>query len=138
MDCVFCKIIDGQIPSTKVYEDDVVVAFMDISQVTDGHLLVVPKVHSKNFLEIDEETLSHLTLVAQKLAKAMMKALPGIKGMNIVNNCGEKAGQAVMHYHLHLIPRYDNDTYVVRGVDHSDNIDFAKLSEIANNIKNNL
>ena len=138
MDCVFCKIINGDIPSTKVYEDDIVVAFMDISQLTSGHLLIVPKKHYKDFLEIDDETLAHLQKVAKRVAIAMKKALKGCVGFNIINNCGEGAGQAVLHYHLHIVPRYENDGFVLKGIDHSDNIDFAKLASLANDIKNNL
>ena len=138
MDCVFCKIIKGEIPSTKVYEDDRVIAIMDISQVTEGHTLVIPKKHYKDFIEIDSEDLKYLTEIAQKIGKSMMKNLKGIKGLNIVNNCGEKAGQAVMHYHLHIIPRYENDTYSIKGIDHSDNIDFKKLSDLAEEIKKDI
>lgn len=138
MDCVFCKIINGEIPSTKVYEDDLVVAFMDISQITDGHTLVVPKQHFTNFLDIDSNVLTHLNIVAQKIAQAMMKSLDGIKGINIINNCGEKAGQVVMHYHLHLIPRYDNDGFSINHLDNSNNINFDKLAKIAKSINSNI
>ncbi|MDY4788403.1 MAG: HIT family protein [Bacilli bacterium] len=138
MDCLFCKIINGEIPSTKVYEDDLVVAFMDISQITDGHTLVVPKQHFTNFLDINSNVLAHLNIVAQKIAQAMMKSLDGIKGINIINNCGEKAGQVVMHYHLHLIPRYDNDGFSINHLDNSNNINFDKLAKLAKSINSNI
>jgi len=114
--CIFCKIIRGEIPSYKVYEDNDVVAFLDISQATKGHTLVVPKIHSSNLIDIDTVTLSKVMIVAQKIATSMMKTLDGIKGINIVNNCGEDAGQSVMHFHVHVIPRYSKDDFVMHGL----------------------
>ena len=106
--CVFCKIINNEIPSYKVYEDDVCVAILDISQATIGHTLVIPKKHFDNILDLDEDVASHLIKVTQKIAKKIAK-LDNVKGLNVLNNCGEKAGQSVNHFHIHIIPRYDND-----------------------------
>lgn len=133
--CIFCKIVLGQIPSYKVYEDDDIVAFLDISQATKGHTLVVPKHHSSDLLHIDATTLSKAIVVAQKIASAMMKSLDGIKGVNIVNNCGAAAGQSVMHFHIHVIPRYSSDDFVMHG---SNPGNVSDLSIISATIKDNI
>ncbi|WP_416325831.1 HIT family protein [[Eubacterium] hominis] len=111
--CIFCSIVNNEIPSSKVYEDDLVLAFLDISQVTKGHTLVIPKQHYANFMECDGEVLQHLMMVAQKLSKQIMKAT-GAAGMNILSNVNEVAGQSVPHFHIHLIPRYsEQDACVI-------------------------
>lgn len=104
-DCVFCGIVAGSIPSTKVYEDERTYAFMDIAPATDGHLLVVPKSHAKNLLEIPADDLAAIVGVGQKLAHRVVEVL-GADGVNLLNSCGEKAWQTVFHFHLHVIPRY--------------------------------
>ena len=106
--CIFCMIAEGQIPSHKIYEDDVCVAFLDLSQANLGHTLVVPKNHYSNILELDESVAGHLFSVTSKLTKAISKAL-GVNDFNILNNCGEVAGQTVHHFHIHIIPRKLND-----------------------------
>ena len=108
MSCIFCKIIDHEIPSSVIYEDESVIAFLDVSQVTRGHTLVVPKKHVANILECDPDTLSHLIQVTQMLAKRIMERT-NAKGINILNNTHEAAGQTVMHLHFHIIPRYDEN-----------------------------
>lgn len=105
-DCLFCKIIDGQIPSLKVYEDDHVYAFMDIMPLSKGHTLLIPKTHCKDLFEMPEEVARNLYAAAPKVANAIKAAFNPV-GMNTVNNNGAAAGQTVFHYHLHLIPRYD-------------------------------
>ena len=104
--CVFCKIIDGDIPSCKVYEDDEVLAILDLSQVTKGHTLVMPKKHYANILEIPAEELGSLIQKVQMIAKDLVAKL-GANGCNILVNTNEVAGQTVMHLHIHIIPRYD-------------------------------
>ncbi|SRR5690554_884645 len=106
-DCIFCKIIDGEIPSAKVYEDDDVYAFLDISQVTEGHTLVIPKKHCQDLFELDEETAGNLFKAVPKVANAIKSAF-NPQGMNLLNNNGSFASQSVFHIHLHLIPRYDD------------------------------
>ena len=106
--CIFCKIIQKEIPSSCIYEDDQVMAFLDLSQVTKGHTLVVPKKHYDNVLDCDPETLAHLIQVTQMLAKRITERCQA-KGVNILTNCNEAAGQSVMHFHVHLIPRYGKD-----------------------------
>lgn len=105
-DCIFCKIIDGEIPSAKVYEDDEVFAFLDLSQTTPGHTLLVPKQHLTDIFEFDEEAAMSLFARVPKLARAIQQAFPESKGLNIVNNNRELAYQSVFHSHVHLIPRY--------------------------------
>ena len=104
--CIFCKIVAGDIPSSKVYEDDQVMAFLDLSQTTKGHTLLIPKKHVRNVLEMDESTAQDLFARLPKLARALQKAT-GAVGMNIINNNEEIAGQSVFHAHVHLVPRYD-------------------------------
>ena len=108
---VFCDIIDHKIPSKVVYEDDDVLAILDISQVTYGHTIVMPKKHVRNILEADEETVCKCMKVAQMLAK-QITANCNAAGCNILNNCGEVAGQSVDHLHFHVIPRYSKEDAV--------------------------
>jgi len=106
-DCIFCKIIDGDIPAAKVYEDEHVLAFLDISQVTKGHTLVIPKVHKENIYELTPEIAENLFKVVPKIANSIKEQFEPI-GLNLLNNNGEAAGQSVFHYHLHILPRYGN------------------------------
>lgn len=104
-DCIFCKIINGDIPAAKVFENEHVLAFLDISQVTKGHTLIIPKVHQENVYELTPEVAANVFEVAPKIANAIKAAYNPV-GLNILNNNGEKAGQSVFHFHMHLIPRY--------------------------------
>ena len=131
-DCIFCKIIAGEIPSSKVYEDDQVVAFLDISQVTPGHTLVVPKQHFRNLLEMDADSASQLFARVPDIARKVMKAT-GAKGMNILNNNEEIAGQTVFHTHVHLAPRYEEtDGLQISFETHEP--DFSALAQVAEEI----
>ncbi len=116
--CVFCKIINGEIPSKKVYEDDDVLAILDISQATVGHTLVMPKKHYANLLEIPEKEYQNVMLKVKKIAEKINAKL-NPKGINILNNCGEVAGQTVMHYHVHILPRYNSSDVNIIFTDHS-------------------
>ena len=104
--CVFCDIIAGNIPSKKVYEDDEVLAILDISQTTKGHTLVMPKKHYDNFLQMPIDEYGSLMEKTQAVSKKLMRNLEA-KGCNILINTNEVAGQSVMHTHVHIIPRYD-------------------------------
>ena len=104
--CVFCDIIAGNIPSKKVYEDDEVLAILDISQTTKGHTLVMPKKHYDNFLQMPTDEYDSLMEKTQAVSKKLMRNLEA-KGCNILINTNEVAGQSVMHTHVHIIPRYD-------------------------------
>lgn len=103
---IFSKIINKEIPAHIVYEDELVLAFLDISQTTKGHTLIIPKQAYKNFLECDLKTLNHMMDVTQKLAHKIQDNL-GTNGFNVLTNMNEVAGQTVFHFHIHLIPRYD-------------------------------
>lgn len=130
-DCIFCKIIAGEIPSYTVYEDDVVKAFLDISQGTPGHTLVVPKKHVKDLFAYDEDLAAAIFSRLPKIARAVKKSNPAIKGMNIINNNGEVAYQSVFHSHIHLVPRYtDQDDFKIIFKDNSAKYDEDKYKEI--------
>lgn len=103
--CVFCKIVNGEIPSYKIYEDDDYLAILDISQTTLGHTLVMPKKHYSNMLEMPLEEYEKLMGITQELAKKVTDKL-NANGCNILINSNEVAGQTVMHTHVHIIPRY--------------------------------
>lgn len=107
-DCIFCKIISGEIPGQIIDQDERTVAFMDISPATRGHALVVPRRHARNLLEIDPEELHATILAAQRLAAKMPERL-GAAGVNLLNSCGRAAWQTVFHFHIHVIPRYEGD-----------------------------
>ncbi len=107
-DCLFCKIVAGEIPSTRVDEDERTVAFMDINPATPGHLLVVPREHASDLLEVPEADLEACARTAQRLAQRVKERL-GADGLNLLNSCGEAAWQTVFHFHVHLIPRYADD-----------------------------
>ncbi|MCX6707176.1 MAG: HIT family protein [Candidatus Woesearchaeota archaeon] len=107
-DCIFCKIIKGEIPSSKVYEDKHVFAFLDIAPVNKGHVLVVPKNHSLDFSDMADEDIKAVFVAAKKIANAVMKGT-GAQGYNLGMNNKKAAGQLVMHSHLHIIPRFDDD-----------------------------
>ena len=132
MDCIFCKIIDGQIPSNKAFENDDFIAILDAFPANEGHTLVIPKKHYKNIFEIDEKTISQAYVLAQKIAKAIKNTL-NIENINILQNNGETAGQSVHHFHIHVIPRLKNDTVTIKSTPVK--IDSTKNNQIANDIK---
>lgn len=134
-DCIFCKIIKGEIPSYTVYEDDVVKAFLDISQVTPGHTLMVPKKHVQDIFAYDDELAQAVFARLPKVARAIKASNPNIKGMNILNNNGKVAYQSVFHSHIHLIPRYDSeDGFAMKFTDHSKQMTEEKYKEIQQSI----
>jgi histidine triad (HIT) family protein len=107
-DCLFCKIVAGEIPSTRIHEDDRTVAFMDINPGTRGHLLVIPRTHAADLHEIGDEDLHAVARTARAMAARVMDRL-GAAGVNIIQNNGRAAFQTVFHYHVHVIPRYEDD-----------------------------
>ena len=107
-DCLFCKIIAGELPSQQVDSDERTVAFMDISPATRGHALVVPRNHATNLLEADPEDVAAVAVAAQRLARRVTERL-GADGVNLINSCGAAAWQTVFHLHMHVIPRYADD-----------------------------
>jgi histidine triad (HIT) family protein len=107
-DCIFCKIVAGEIPATIIDEDERTIAFMDINPATKGHALVVTREHVRDLLEIENEDLSATMATAQRLARRMPERL-GADGVNLLNNCGSASWQVVFHFHVHVIPRYNDD-----------------------------
>ena len=107
-DCIFCKIVEGEIPAAKVFEDNACIAFLDIMPANKGHVLVVPKEHHETFSDLPEKAINDVFLTGQKVAEAVKKAT-GCAGYNILMNAGKEAGQVVMHSHLHVIPRFSED-----------------------------
>ena len=117
-DCVFCKIVNGDIPSNTIYENSEFKVIMDISPATKGHVLVLPKEHFKDIYDIDAETAGKLFQLAAVVARALKEVLH-CDGLNIIQNNGEIAGQTVFHFHMHLIPRYEGDDLTVKWKEHS-------------------
>ena len=101
MDCIFCKIINGELPSKKVYEDELVYAFMDIEPTVDGHVLLIPKKHYNDFMELDDDIIIHMNKVRKELTKMLMEKL-NVKALSISFNYGDS--QVVKHFHMHLLP----------------------------------
>ena len=108
MDCIFCKIIDGEIPAVKVVDEELVIAFMDINPASRGHLLVVPKKHAENIFEISEDDLSAVSKVVKRCAQAVKEAL-NAKGITVLQLNGKASDQIVPHLHVHIMPRSEND-----------------------------
>lgn len=106
--CIFCKIANGDIPSSTLYEDELFRVILDLSPAAKGHALILPKQHMANIFEMDDTTAGKVFILASRIAKAMKTAL-NCDGLNIVQNNGEVAGQTVFHFHMHIIPRYEND-----------------------------
>lgn len=133
-DCIFCKIANGDIPSHKVYEDDDVLAFLDISQVTPGHTLVISKKHYDNFLTAEKDIMHKVMDVAQRIGQAQISIL-GAKGVNILTNVNKEAGQSVFHFHVHVIPRYIRDEGFRIEMKENDKLSELSLPAIADEIK---
>ena len=106
--CIFCKIANGEIPTRTLYEDDDFRVILDMSPATRGHALILPKEHADNLYQLPEEMTGRAFVLAKKMATSMTEAL-GCSGFNIVQNNGEAAGQTVLHFHIHLVPRYTDD-----------------------------
>ncbi|WP_339228840.1 HIT family protein [Oceanobacillus sp. FSL K6-2867] len=134
-DCIFCKIVTGELPSAKVYEDEHVYAFLDLSQVTKGHTLVIPKTHTKNIYETPPEIAKELFARVPIIANAIKKTYSPL-GMNVLNNNEAPAEQSVFHLHLHLIPRYgEGDGYTPNWIVHTDEYTSEDLQNIAQEIQ---
>ena len=126
-DCIFCAIADGEIPSFKVYEDDLVLAYLDINPFAKGHVLVIPKLHSQGLLDTDDETLSAVVVRVKRIA-AHVKEVLGCDGFHVLQNNGEAAGQTVRHVHFHIVPRWTGDP--LNFVNHKGDMDeLAALAE---------
>jgi histidine triad (HIT) family protein len=128
--CVFCAIAEGEIPSFKVYEDDFVLAYLDINPFSKGHTLVIPKEHSSGLIETSDETLAVLISRVKKVANHLKNVLP-CDGFNILQNNGEAAGQTVMHIHFHIVPRYGKEEITFN----SQKGDMEELKALADKIR---
>lgn len=135
-DCIFCKIVDKEIPSVAVYEDDDVLVLMDIGPIVKGHALVISKQHHDPVMETPDEMVAKLHLVAKRVAQAQMNGL-GADGVNIMQNNGIAAGQEVPHIHVHVIPRFNDDghhwNWNAKKYD-----DFEEMTELARKLQNSL
>ena len=113
-DCIFCKIVAGELPAEKVDEDEHTIAFMDINPWVRGHALVIPKKHARNLYDVEPEELAHVAQAAQRLAIRMRDALE-VDGINLLNSCEQAAWQTVFHLHVHVIPRFADDPLKLPG-----------------------
>ncbi len=132
-DCLFCKIINGEIPSYKIYEDEFTYAFLDIADDFVGHTLVLPKKHCKNLIDADAKTLNSVFNTVQKISKHYIENC-GYDGVNVFNNNNECSGQSVNHFHVHIVPRKNNDNISVFANIEKKNSNF---NEILNLLKLN-
>ena len=131
-DCVFCKIVSGDIPSNTIYENSEFKVIMDASPAAKGHVLVLPKEHYKDIYDIDAETAGKLFQLAAVVARALKEVL-NCDGLNILQNNGVIAGQTVFHYHMHLIPRYEGDDVTVKWEGHS--MDAEEMDQLRRDIR---
>ncbi|MBW1739977.1 MAG: HIT family protein [Deltaproteobacteria bacterium] len=136
MDCIFCKIVSGEIPSVKLYEDDRVLAFMDINPLNDGHLLIIPKAHAATIHEITEADFLAVMSATRKLAAAVKKAL-NPEGINLLQLNGKAANQVVPHLHVHIVPRWSGDGVTVSQWELVPG-DMEKIKGIADQIRKDL
>ena len=107
-DCIFCKIVKGEIPCYKIYEDDLVLAFLDIFPANEGHTLIIPKMHRKDIFDIEEKEIQRVVSIAKKIASKYKKVL-NMDHCNIIQSSGKHANQDVFHFHMHLLPRLEDD-----------------------------
>ena len=126
--CIFCKIVKGEIPSNKVYEDDKTIAFLDINPVSKGHTLVIPKNHCNDIFDMREEDAKAVMAASKRVANAAMQRL-GAAGVNLLNANRKAAGQEVFHYHMHVIPRYENDGMKLFPIEKYKESDFKATAE---------
>lgn len=127
-DCIFCKIVNGEIPSFKVYEDDTVFAFLDINPLSRGHVLVLSKEHYENILEVPEDTYAHMAKMTKKISDKVQEVYKP-EGILVNQNNGKRAGQQIMHIHIHVKPIY-KDTMVFSEANHRKKFDDQKMKKI--------
>lgn len=135
MNCIFCAIVDGVIPAAKVYEDDQILAFMDINPANPGHLLVIPKRHYRNIFDMDVEMAGKIMRVGTRLASVVKTAL-NPDGLNLLQSSESAAFQTVFHFHLHLIPRWEDDSLVLPWQPQQGDIN--QIAEVADKIRQHI
>ena len=131
-DCIFCKLANGDIPTNTLYEDDCVRVIFDAEPAAEGHVLILSKEHFDNIYELDDDTAGHVFKVAKKIATAMNKTLD-MDGLNVVQNNGEAAGQTVFHFHMHIIPRHNDDTVNVGWEKHK--VSSERIKDITDEVR---
>ncbi len=134
-DCIFCKIINKEIPSTVLYEDSNILAIADAFPIKNGHILVIPKEHYKNIFDIPENIYLDIHKIVSKIAKSYKKYDNDVN-INIIQNNGKYAGQMVDHYHTHIVPRHENDDVIYKSI--AEDFSQEKTNTIFNGIKNQL
>ena len=134
-DCVFCKIVNKELPFYKVYEDDFVLAFLDVNPVVIGHTLIIPKKHYENIFDIDSEVFQRIAEVSRVIAKKMVDNLDDVCGVNLFQSNGKVAEQVVMHSHLHLIPRRESDSFRINDSMKSVKLEDNQFKNILEKIK---
>lgn len=134
--CIFCKILAGEIPAQTVYEDDSFQAILDVNPAARGHVIILPKNHAANLFELSEEDAAGIMIVAKKIAAAVKKTYK-CDGINVLQNNGAAAGQSVFHLHVHVIPRFEGDTDTI-NIGWKPNDTPSDIAEIAKEIKANL
>lgn len=132
--CIFCQISAGRIPSIRIYEDNEFIAFMDIAPQSEGHFLIVPRAHYESLNNVPDKVLAKILPLAKKLSDAAMTGL-GVEGFNLLQNNGEVAGQAVPHWHMHVIPRRDKSEFPFKP---GAPADLTRLPFVAENIRLNV
>lgn len=138
-DCIFCKIIKGELPSIKLYEDDDFFVFMDIQPINKGHLLIIPKKHAELISEMDSESIGKMMILGEKIGSAVRKSELKCEGINFFLADGEAAGQEVFHVHLHIIPRFKDDGFGFKFPEgYGDKPERKELDEAAKKIRSSL
>ncbi len=130
--CIFCKIINNEIPCYKIYEDDLVLAFLDVNPIVDGHVLIIPKKHFENIFDIEEKYLERIINVSKKISLKIKESL-GLEGINLYQSNGSVAGQTVFHFHMHILGRNKGDG--LRGIEEGGVGSKENLEEIMNKLK---
>jgi histidine triad (HIT) family protein len=133
--CVFCKIINKSIPAHILYEDDNVVALLDIAQTTPGHSLIILKAHSDNITLANENDLAQAMNVVKRIVSKQLEALPNIIGVNVINNVLAGSGQSVMHTHIHMVPRFKGDEFSIKWVNNSGSVNPMTMDELRAKLK---
>lgn len=135
--CIFCQIVDGRLPSHRIYEDNDVLAILDIQQTTLGHTIVIPKHHYDHFLSTPKSVMNQVMNVAQRIGQAQMQTLDA-KGVNLLSNVLKAAGQTIFHFHVHVIPRYLPSDRLTIAMMKPDDVDQLKLPMLAKQLKDHL
>ena len=135
--CIFCQIVDGRLPSHRIYEDNDVLAFLDIQQTTSGHTIVIPKHHYDHFLSTPKSVMNQVMNIAQRIGQAQIQTLEA-KGVNLLSNVLKAAGQTVFHFHVHVIPRYLPSDRLTIAMMKTDDVDQLNLPVLAKQLKDHL